>query len=61
MMQNISAMLDWSRMLGFEQIVTDRAALRRSGKLDAKVGNKPGLKLGLKVGGKAGVKAGLKV
>ncbi len=39
--------LDWSRMLGFEQIVDCRAA---SAKIGAKVGSKTGLKVGLKVG-----------
>lgn len=49
-MRKISAALDWSRMLGFEQVVSDRAALRRSSKLDAKVGGKVGVKIGSKPG-----------
>lgn len=49
-MRSISAKLDWNRMLGFEQIAGDRAALRNSGKLDAKVGVKVGVKVGAKTG-----------
>lgn len=60
-MQGVTSKLDWSRMLGFEQIADDRAA----GKLDprnaAKVGGKPGIKSGIKVGIKLGIKAGIKV
>lgn len=49
-MQGISAKLDWTRMLGFEQIAADRSALAKSEKLDAKVGAKVGAKLGAKAG-----------
>ena len=49
-MQSISAKLDWNRILGFDQIASDRKVLRESGRLDPKVGLKVGVKLGLKVG-----------
>lgn len=56
-MNKLSSKLDWNRMLGFQQIASDRSKI---GKLDAKVGakigGKPGLKIGSKIGGKAGLK-----
>ncbi len=52
-MQNMPSKLDWTRMLGFEQIADIRVASPKgSEKLDVKVG--------LKVGGKLGLKAGFK-
>ena len=36
--------LDWSRMLGFEQVTENRSAKREAAKLGAKIGTKPGLK-----------------
>ena len=57
-MQKISSKLDWTRMLGFEQIVECRSAIQdRGNKIDAKVGSKMGDKVGLKVGVKAGFKS----
>jgi len=56
-MTKLSSKLDWNRMLGFQQITSDRSKI---GKLDAKVGAKIGGKPGLKVGAKLGLKAGLK-
>lgn len=61
--------LDWSAMLGFEQVVDSRQSLRSSGsqRLGAKVGEKPGNKLvnvgtktGIKSTARIGVKTGLK-
>ena len=52
---SVSSKLDWNRMLGFEQIVDDRAAMgghRLGNKVGSKVGNKPGLKIGGKIGSK---------
>ena len=43
-MQQLGSKLDWSRMLGFEQVTDQRSTARHSGKLGAKIGNKPGLK-----------------
>ena len=40
--------LDWSRMLGFEQIVDRRSTARQASSLSAKVGGKVGNKAGLK-------------
>lgn len=46
-MQGIGSKLDWTRMLGFEQIADQRS---NAVKLGAKVGNKVGNKLGVKAG-----------
>jgi hypothetical protein len=43
-MQQLGSKLDWSRMLGFEQVTDHRSSARHSGKLGAKIGSKPGLK-----------------
>lgn len=43
------AKLDWSRMLGFEQITDRRSVSRQATTLGAKVGSKLGSKPGLKV------------
>ncbi len=40
--------LDWSRMLGFEQIVDRRSTARKTITLSAKVGGKIGNKAGVK-------------
>jgi hypothetical protein len=48
-MHKISSKLDWTRMLGFEQIADSRSAAQDSS-----------AKLGLKVGSKIGSKPGLK-
>ena len=49
-MQKISSKLDWTRMLGFEQIADSRSAiLDRNAKIDVKMGLKVGVKRGLKV------------
>jgi hypothetical protein len=58
-MDKISAKLDWNRMLGFEQVAEDRAALR-DGRVGAKVGGKVGVKVGVKLGVKLGTKTGIK-
>ena len=50
-MQKIASKLDWTRMLGFEQIADHRAAAsNQSSRIDAKVGTKIGSKPGLKGG-----------
>ena len=36
--------LDWSRMLGFEQVIDRRSNKREGARLGAKIGGKPGLK-----------------
>ena len=54
-MNKISSKLDWTRMLGFEQIASDRAALN-----GGSLGGKTGAKIGGKVGGKIGTKQGVK-
>ena len=54
---NISAKLDWNRMLGFEQITEARESKKGLG---AKVGQMVGQKVGQKVGVKLGTKRGLK-
>jgi hypothetical protein len=54
-----AAKLDWNRLLGFEQIAPDRAAIRDS-RIASKVGVKLGVKIGVKIGGKLGVKIGVK-
>jgi hypothetical protein len=51
--QKLSSKLDWTRMLGFEQIAETRDAVQEGAKLDAKVGLKVGVKLGVKAGIKA--------
>jgi hypothetical protein len=57
-MNRIASKLDWTRMLGFEQIADSRiAAQDRNAKLDPKVGIKVGLKVGVKIGTKTGLKA----
>ncbi len=48
--QNISSKLDWTRMLGFEQIAESRVNGQGNRKLGAKVGSKLGGKIGLKAG-----------
>ena len=50
-MNKISSKLDWTMMLGFEQIASDRAALN-----GGSLGGKTGAKIGGKVGGKIGTK-----
>lgn len=52
-MQKLSSKLDWTRMLGFEQIADTRNVVQEGAKLDAKVGLKVGVKLGTKEGVKA--------
>ena len=56
--------LDWSAMLGFEQVVDSRDSLRSSGseRLGAKVGEKPGTKpvIGTKTGIKPTIRIGTK-
>jgi hypothetical protein len=47
-MQGIGSTLDWSRMLGFEQIAANRDTVRGAGKLGAMVGGKIGNKAGTK-------------
>ena len=60
-MHKLSSKLDWTRMLGFDQIAGDRlTANKNGGKLDAKIGGKPGLKAGGRIGGKIGSKSGIK-
>jgi hypothetical protein len=51
--------LDWTRLLGFEQIANERQSFRGSrltSKVGGKTGAKPGTKLGVKLGGKGGRK-----
>ena len=43
-MQGIESKLNWSRMLGFEQIAADRGAVRNAGAPGDKIGNKAGTK-----------------
>lgn len=59
----VSEKLDWSRMLGFEQITEVRESFRHEapGGLGAKVGTKTGSKVGEKVGVKLGQKVGVKL
>lgn len=47
-MQGIGSKLDWSRMLGFEQIADQRSSKREGALLSAKVGGKIGNKAGVK-------------
>jgi len=63
--QSLSSKLDWSRMLGFEQIADTRGTLnadvtRVGSKVGGKIGSKLGTKLGIKVGVKIGIKTGIK-
>ena len=46
--------LDWTRLLGFEQVAKDRETVgkRIGGKVGAKAGTKTMARLGSKVGGK---------
>lgn len=61
-MHKISSKLDWTQMLGFEQISEKRSALRDgTGKLNSKVGGKLGQKTGDKRGVKIGSKLGVKI
>ena len=55
MQQGISSKLDWSRMLGFEQVAEGRWV---DAKLGRKVGGKPAIstKVGVKIGTKPGFK-----
>ena len=43
-MQQLGSKLDWSRMLGFEQVTAQRLPVRHTGKLGAKIGSKEGVK-----------------
>lgn len=54
--------LDWNAMLGFEQVVDSREALRSDGRerLGAKVGEKPGVKPVSGISAKTGLKTGSK-
>ena len=52
-MHNSLPKLDWTRMLGFDQIADTRATV-------AYVSDKLRGKVGVKIGGKLGLKAGLK-
>lgn len=56
MNRGISAKVDWNRLLGFDQVASDREVLR-DGKLGSKVGGKIGVKIGVKVGVKIGLKS----
>ena len=48
-MHKLSSKLDWTRMLGFDQVASNRLAVKTNGgKLDAKVGGKIGGKPGIK-------------
>jgi hypothetical protein len=59
--QNLSSKLDWTRMLGFDQISDMRGKLNTDvTRVGSKVGGKIGTKLGIKVGVKIGIKTGLK-
>jgi|GEM_PF-5441250 len=52
------APLDYSKLLGFDQIASNSSAL--DNKLGAKVGAKPVVSLGAQLGAKVGSKVGLK-
>jgi len=52
------APLDYSKLLGFDQIASNGSAL--DNKLGAKVGAKPVVSLGAQLGAKVGSKVGLK-
>lgn len=58
MNSRISARLDWSKMLGFDQITEARELIRNEAVAGrgAKVGTKVGTKVGNKIGAKAGIK-----
>ena len=43
-MQQLGSKLDWSRMLGFEQVADQRLTVRHTGRLGAKIGSKEGVK-----------------
>ena len=43
-MQGIGSKLNWSRMLGFEQVTDQRSTRREGARLGAKIGGKGGLK-----------------
>lgn len=55
--------LDWSAMLGFEQVVDSRDSLRSNGgqRLGAKVGEKPGVKPEIRLGSKTGTKPTIRI
>lgn len=55
--------LDWSALLGFEQVVDTRNSVRSSGsqRLGAKVGGKPGVKPEIRLGSKAGIKQTIRI
>lgn len=53
--ENMMKKLDWTRLLGFDQVANDRTVLRES-RLGSKIGAKPGVKLGVKLGVKVGAK-----
>lgn len=55
--------LDWSAMLGFEQVVDSRGSLRagRQQRLGAKVGEKPGVKPAIRLGAKTGTKPTIRI
>ena len=66
-MKKVAPTLDWSRMLGFEQITEVRQSTRSQltgpkvgHKVGQKVGNKVGNKVGIKIGQKIGAKQGIK-
>jgi hypothetical protein len=57
-----SVKLDWTRLLGFDQVLDRRDLVRGAARLSGKIGDKGGLKnlimpaLGAKIGEKGGVK-----
>lgn len=53
---NASAKLDWTRLLGFDQVI-DRRDLVRDARLTGKVGEK----VGEKIGDKGGVKDNIQI
>ena len=55
--------LDWSEMLGFEQVVESRGSLRAGTqqRLGAKVGEKPGVKPEIRIGSKTGTKPTIRI
>jgi len=52
---NATVKLDWTRLLGFEQVVEHREAMRME-RIGGKVGDKVGQKTGVKIGQKEGRK-----
>ncbi|MGE5721943.1 MAG: hypothetical protein ACM3YM_05725 [Sphingomonadales bacterium] len=52
----VSVKLDWARLLGFEQVMERREAMRME-RIAGKVGQKVGQKTGVKIGQKEGVKS----